>query len=280
MFTTNVKRTLIAVVFIALTISVFVSCEKTEQPPIDSKQNEVEKLRIAGIEHNTGLNFVLHKLKDAAHKKRSSFRNPEDLLSLVEKSTKTFLTENSKLIESHNRDYAIKCSDDAFVWIKETYLNQIEDNSTKVKPYYDAAYQSLNVRQKELLAAIIQAIDNENLDLQATLSAFENIRIRANNELKEEDRLPILSAIEIGSNSMIYWNENIDEWAALFSDGSKSTKGWFNWKKVAGADVKGAVTGATTGAITGAGAGVGALGGGVGASAGAAALELWNHWVN
>ena len=280
MFRTNVKAKLIAVVFILLTITAFVSCEKTENPSIDGKQNEFEKLQIAGIEHNNGLSFVLQDLKNAAHKKRSSFRNPEDLLSLVEKSTKEFLTENSKLIDSNNYDNALKCTNDAFTWVKNTYLNPTQSNSSQEKQYYEATYQALNGKQKELLAVIIQAIENENLDLQATLSVFDSIRIRANNELNEEERLPIISAIEIGSNSMIYWSENIDEWAALFSDGSKSTKGWFNWKKVGGADVKGAVTGAATGAITGAGAGVGALGGGVGASAGAAALELWNHLVN
>ena len=78
---------------------------------------------------------------------------------------------------------------------------------------------------------------------------------------------------------MVYWSENIDEWVEVISNGNTSGRinGWFNWKKVGGADVKGAVTGAVTGAITGAGAGIGALGGGLGASAGAAALELWNR---
>jgi len=99
------------------------------------------------------------------------------------------------------------------------------------------------------------------LDLEATLSVFETVRNRANADLNEDKRIPIIAAIEIGSNSMIYWSENIDEWAEVFSNGNKSVKGWCNWKKVGGADVKGAIVGGITGALAG----------GVGASAGQAA---------
>ena len=135
---------------------------------------------------------------------------------------------------------------------------------------------SLTAKQKELLSVLKQAIDNTDLDLNQTLDIFESVRSRANTECTGEERIVIIAAVEIGSNSLIYWNENIDEWVAVFSNENKSLKRWFNWKKLGEADVSGAVTGA----ISGAGAGVSALAGGLGASAGQAAKQIFNHIFN
>ncbi|MEA2106977.1 MAG: hypothetical protein U9P82_09735 [Bacteroidota bacterium] len=276
----KLKSKLIIAVMVMFGITAFMSCEKKKAVNLESNKDEIASLKMAGIEHNKGLDYVLQELKTTSQNKHLNLKSSNDIFSLVKTSTKDFLIINSDIISSSNNDYAIECAENAFDWVESNHSESNTKSITDDNSYYSSIEDSLSLNQKELLNIINDAINDIDLDLEATLSVFETVRNRANTELNEDERIPIIAAIEIGSNSMIYWSENIDEWAEVFSNGNKSAKGWFNWKKVGGADVKGAVTGGVTGAITGAGAGIGALGGGVGASAGQAALELWNHWVN
>lgn len=260
-------------------VAAFMSCEKENAVNLESNKDEIASLKMAGIEHNKGLDYVLQKLKASKKKGQLNLKSSVDIFSVVKGSTKEFLKINSELINAKNSSTAIEYAEYSFEWVKNNHSTK--NLKTSTSDLWDPSVEeSLTLKQKELLVILNSAISNIELDLNATLQVFENVRNRANNECSEEERIAIIAAIEIGTNSLTYWSEHIAEWAAVFSTDLKSTKGWFNWKNVGGADVKGAVTGGVTGAITGAGAGIGALGGGVGASAGAAALELWNHWVN
>lgn len=272
----KLKSKLIVAVMLIVGIAAFVSCEKEIAVSLESNKDEIASLKMAGIEHNKGLDYVLQKLKSSKKKGQLNLKSSVDILSVVKGSTKEFLKINSELINAENSSTAIEYAEYSFDWVENSHLAKSLKNSTS-DLWDPSVEESLTLKQKELLVILNSAISNIELDLNATLEVFENVRNRANNECSEEELIAILAAIEIGTNSMTYWSEHIDEWATVFSTDLKSTKGWFNWKKVGGADVKGAVTGGVTGAITGAGAGIGALGGGVGASAGAAALELWNH---
>jgi len=275
----KLKSKLIVAVMLVVGVAAFISCEKENAVSLESNKDEITSLKMAGIEHNKGLDYVLQKLKASKKKGQLNLKSSVDIFSVVKGSTKEFLKINSELINAENSSTAIEYAEYSFDWVKNSHLTKSLKNSTS--DLWDPSVEkSLTLKQKELLVILNSAISNIELDLNATLEVFENVRNRANNECSEEERIAILAAIEIGTNSMTYWSEHIGEWATVFSTDLKSTKGWFNWKKVGGADVKGAVTGGVTGAITGAGAGIGALGGGVGASAGAAALELWNYLVN
>ena len=264
------KSRLIIVVMVVFGITAFMSCEKKG---VGIDYSVLEK---AGKEHNQGLDYVLNKLKIS--KKNKNF-NSNDVYSIIKENTIDFLQTKSEIVNTSNVDLAIRCANEAFDWIESQNNSKSTHNSNL---WYESIEDSLSIKQKELLSILYNAINNPDLDLNATLSVFTEVKERAETELDEKDQIAIIAAVEIGSNSMVYWNENIDEWADVLSSGNKSIKKWFNWKKVGAADVQGGVTGAVTGGITGglAGAGTGALAGGLGASAGNAAKQLWNHWVN
>ena len=273
------KKSVLSILGVAIIIAiVFVSCMKNEEE--SAKQVDYSALKVAGNEHNKGLDYVYKELKTLKEKDEQNFKSTIDIYETVKNSTKDFLKNNSEIVSTSNVDFALNCANDAFNWIESIYNNSKDlSNSSE---WYENVENSLSPKQKELLSLINEAIDNQNLDLDATLLIMENVRNRANIELNENERYVIISAIEIGTNSMVYWSENIDEWANLFDNNKSIKAGWFNWKAVGGADIKGGVAGAVSGGITGgvAGAGTGALAGGLGASAGSVASQLWDHWTN
>ncbi|PID94725.1 MAG: hypothetical protein CSA89_00755 [Bacteroidales bacterium] len=234
------------------------------------KSNELRELGVTKQKHNRGLDYVLHKLKDFKEQ-GNNFKSSSDILSFVEENSINFLTINSELINDKNKDKAIESAKYSFKWIQESNSN---------KDLWDSSVDNLlSSKQKELLTIMKSAIDNPALDLEATLKVFNEVKRRANKECSKEEQVAIMAALEIGTNSMIYWDKNINEWIRIVSLETKQLRGWFSWKDVGGADVKGTVTGTVTALVTGAGVPVSALGGGLGASAGQAAFQLWNHFV-
>ncbi|MDO9511781.1 MAG: hypothetical protein Q7J34_08475 [Bacteroidales bacterium] len=266
------KKTSILVLFM---LTVLFGCEndmindKTATSP--SLKNDISELETFGIEHNQGLDYIYKRLVIAIDSSRLVLDSSSyiDLLEFVQASTHDFFIKNENILISDNSYQANKSADFSFSWVVNSNLNQ---------NLWDVSVDSyLTAKQKELLTVLSNAVYDTNLDIDTTLLIFDQVYRTAITDCSSNELVVIIAAIEIGTNSLLYWNKNHEAWINLFQPSCKS---WFNWKKVAGSDIQGAVTGGVTGGITGAGAGIGALGGGLGASAGSIAVQLWNHWFD
>ena len=262
----KIKNRLVIIIITMIAIITFTNCDNEETSNIGNSKNYIESLKAVGIEHNNGLNYVLQELQKLKSEGKLDLSSVGSILSLTREKTKDFLGIDNTVINSDNRDLAVEFSGYSFDWVENNY------NST----WYTSTYAELTPKQKNLLGMLDKAIDDPTLDLNATLDVFKNVREKTM-ECSEEERIVIIAAIEIGTNSLKYWSENMSKWSELFSSRSKR---WFNWKKLVKSDLKGAASGAVGGAFSGglAGAGAGALGGGLGASAGSAVSQLWDHW--
>lgn len=147
---------------------------------------------------------------------------------------------------------------------------------------------NISVAQKELLLEINNIFNNESNpnEIISKLIEIKNVQCL---ELPVEERYVIYAATTIGTQSVEYWHENLDEWISTITNNKCSkefyaAKGWFNWGSVGKNDVAGAIGGAIVGAATGGvGAGpvaaAGFVGGGIGTSATDAVLQVLNHYL-
>ena len=148
--------------------------------------------------------------------------------------------------------------------------------------------------QKQFLREIQIAIDEQSMDLYATLNELNKIEQKSRQNCSHQDQYLILSAISIAKNSLQYWHDNYDDWTYILEDLYKLShqkiqlrKGWFSWKEVAKNDIAYGAGGAVAGAIVGGSVSVGtlaipgyaagAIGGAVGGSVGDAGLQILNR---
>lgn len=256
----------------------------------------IDNIALAGKKHNEGLDLFLNAIKknpeklNAFYKLSASnktsrapssnlelisdltdiqfsvFVNQSDFNSLTEQQLKQTLTSaNTGLVNS--------VSENGFVPTNPELSGQI---------YYSTDEQYLSPKVKELLN-ILQVSINDDGDYDTTIQTFNSIENRANLECTEQEKVIIISAVNVGKNSLNYWYNNAQNWENVGSVAGKGTKPKA-WKVIAGADVAGAVTGAVRAAVInlwpGAGQaayGAAIVGSALGGSAGAAVLYyLWN----
>lgn len=249
-----------------LAFTLLPSCERDENPvkpevPLD--------LIVAGEEHNQGLEFIVTRLQKISERKGAT--TSKEVLRTVEVSTKDYLVRRSDLVNSLNREKVLLSTDETFERVNAHYASKLD-----AVDLYRASLKDLNSAQKSLLATVEDAFTDADLDLGATFDELARIKSEALSQLNEDDRLPVLAAIEVGTNSLNYWHDNFDEWVNIIKPTKSINKSKFNWKKVCLADLAGAIAGAIKGAITGAGAAVTALASGLSASASTAVNEIIN----
>ena len=138
------------------------------------------------------------------------------------------------------------------------------------------------------MSELNSAIDNPSLNLDQTLQRFEEVRNKAIMKCSDTELFPIISAIEIGKNSLTYWYDNSNDWQELAppnTNGRTNDDDWFSWKSVGKADVQGAVGAAvavgTVAVVSGppgwAAGGAAVAGGAVGTSAADAVGQVFDY---
>lgn len=266
--------------FIAILImATLFACNKEEitSPQPNSNESLESYFKIAGEEHNKGLDYVYQQLRAAKESNQLNVKSRNNVFELVKKSTVDFIQNNQTELFENNQTKGIKYANLEFNRIEQKYQNNTKGSFDNL--WAQEITDSLTLKQKELLTVLNEAIKDESLDLDATLEVFEDIRERATTECSEVEYVIILAAIEVGTNSLIYWNSNFEKWKELLEAGQN--KASWNWKRTGAADAAGAVTTAIgiggTAIITGppgwvAGA-VGIATGAVATSAGDAVLQ-------
>lgn len=225
-----------------LIIAGLLVCNKQEIP--DTNKESLESyIKVAGEEHNKGLDYVFEQLKYAKENKQLNIQSSKNVLSVVESSLKEFLVNHNNQIISKNAYQPVEYAN---ISIKAVGFSLRKSKSGDVNNtlWNSEIEDSLTVLQKELLTILGNAIDDDNLDYNSTIEIFENVRKRVLSEFSENEQFYLISAIEIGVHSLTYWHDNISKWVELLGDGSNS-KSWFSWKTVGKEDVKGVVAGAT-----------------------------------
>jgi len=129
-----------------------------------------------------------------------------------------------------------------------------------------------------LWIAVIGTV-KDTIKLKVSLNDLEN---NAYKILGAEDSKVILIASSVAYSSTAYWTRNFDKWKKAITDTSnlQKTNNINTLKKIAAADVAGAVFGAMYTWLTGGGIVAGAIGTGLIASAAEAAREIFNWLYN
>jgi hypothetical protein len=253
------------------------SCEKESQDvSVKSESNLLSEAEIVdiGVKHNEALAFVLKELQ----------KHPD--LNKEQKSMKASMA-TEKYLRNNNPE-----NNEAIIAAKEAeYRIYKRFNKSKVKSVGSSIISILKENesifsegQKELLLECDNIISKSSFDLEEVIDSFNMLKIKTN-KLPIEEQSVVLAALEVGSQSAIYWNENLTVWnEALNGYTNKETKGWFNFGNVVKSDVAGAVGGAVTAAVVnvipGAGQvayGAAILGGAAGSSTCSAVSQILDH---
>ena len=255
------------------------SCNESEQINKGNDDylylNKLEELiEIAGVEHNRALEYVYKAFQQAKDSGVLCKMSNNEIISFSQLQTKEFFLDSDVHFISSNRDRCMEFSDRFFNKIKRKPFVE------KSADYFDILSlieeQELNESQAKYLEVLNDAI-NSDYDLETLLEIFLDIKEHASLELTIEDSFIVLAAIDIGINSLTYWNSNLELWNELLGN---SQKRWFSWRQVAAYDVAGAVGGAAATAITGGGIAAGIVGGAVGASVVCATVQIICHFGN
>ena len=262
------------------------SCSKNNVP-LSTKVKILSKLEIQniGIKHNEALGYVLEALKNSDISKSKS---PINMEMFINSKLNEFYT--SVFIDPMELKTAIMYSEkEGSKYIGSSNLeNSFKNISRDLSPIESALNeygQYLTSIQKDLLFQCNEAISGYSGGDPATiLNKLETIQGLAQDQLSVEEAQVIIIGAEIGKMSVIYWNENIEEWIQILKNSQPNLKGWFSWGELAGADVAGgvgaAVTTAIVNAVPGAGQvayGAAVVGGAAGASVGDAIFQIWNE---
>jgi hypothetical protein len=280
-------KKLFKVLFSFLLTLVAFSCNKSVDTEFANKEQIQSYLEKVGQDHNKGLEFIFNQL--ASEKVKPKDFN--QLVNSIETDIDIFLRTGSQDFVRANYSNAKKYS---LFSIQD--LRQRKAINTRVSEsenlWNNSDNKSLTPKQKELLVALNDAINNESLGLSETLSVFDQIRVRAKSECSEQEVFAVLAAVEVGVNSLAYWHENLDKWSYLIAEiegktvNGRTTKK-LDWKSVAKSDVSGAV-GAAVGVgvaavVSGppgwAAGGAAVLAGAVGGSATDAVGQLLTDWL-
>lgn len=260
-------------------VIIFIGCNKVENNPFEKHEKAeidllIKNIKVAGNEHNIGLDYVYMKLVKRKDEIVSFKHSEEGLFSIVHKYVDAFLMESQLDFVANNSEVALSASADVYTKIIDNLGHKKSHQIFNIWEFVNI--ETLSDLQLELLASLDAAI-NSDMGLEKIISLFECVGKRAILELPDKEKHVVIAAVEIGVNSLLYWQENMDLWIDLLSDGEKS---WFNWRQVAAYDVAGAVGGAVATAITGGGVAAGIIGGAVAASAVSATVQIICHFGN
>ena len=283
------KKLIYGRLFFTLVGMIIVGCQKenTIQPngrTNTSSESLSSYLKVAGEEHNRGLDYVYEQLKAEKVNLKSIRNDKSTVLRLSKNYTKQFLEKSEVTFVKQNIENTTKEMDISFALVsKKENSSSMRKNGETNKLWSYTIEDSLSFKQKELLTMLSNAVDDNSLDLQQILKVFEDVKIRAKTECSQEEYYVILAAIEIGKSSLTYWFNNHDKWIDLANEGqARQMATSFNWREVGKVDVASGVgAAAATGVVAlfgpvGWGVFAGAtLGGAVGGSVTDIILQLW-----
>ena len=267
----------ISLIFLSIT---FFAC--SEESNTDSELLSLNEFKKLAQDHNKAMNHVLNGLKnnDISFDKNKS--NIDDLINSELNSFYSNKYKTSKEIAVEYSEKGVK----KFFYDKSVTEKNSSNSLSPIQAVIDEYSESLSGEVIELLNQLEISLNNAPNHFDATINQINSIEDTAQNELTEIEAQIILAGAEIGKASLEYWKDNIDEWQQVLSSGgnNRSTKGWFSWSDVAGADVAGAVGAAVGAAVVNVIAGPGTVaygaaivGGAAGGSAASAVSQIWNE---
>lgn len=242
----KIMKSIIAFICVLLAIVVSTSCHKESFTPDNIKQTNLSLLTdkeafsiyqkaIAPL-HSEGLEYIFKMIQ----KDHSNMKKIEPLTDQFMNTTK--IKNILKDYEVNYLDASIKDKEQA---LKETeYLNSL--CYYFIDKIHDSSKAPLTVDQ--LKKETIKILDDKE---------FQN--------LSKERRHVIMTGISVYEDSYAYWISNLTKWDKETQPATNELNIWGRLKRIAKADLAGAVGGAVGGAVAG------SLAGGVGAVPGAVA---------
>ncbi|RLD53574.1 MAG: hypothetical protein DRJ01_19200 [Bacteroidetes bacterium] len=215
----------------------FMSCEKNEKTINELSILDNKEAIHIGEAHNKSLNALYNDFKNL--KLNKSTLNENDYINYTIESSKNYLIKNEGLLKSEVEDiynqigisnYAYKStkSDSDIIEISEL-INNVEDDIFK-----------------SLLQDIMKILETDLGSYEALDNALKEVKYKAVNTKYLAE---ITSITSVSRNSYLYWEENYDEWIALFSDGNKSVNIDSRFWDIMEADAQGAAGGAICGGL-------------------------------
>ena len=239
---------------------------------MESKKDYSELLKnitLAGKKHNERLDLFINTVK----------KNPKNLdkINTLAKSMKRSKKyETSKIAISSQEvisdltdmQYSVYVNQDDFnaltnqqllqtlTYANTDLVNSISENGVvpsnielSGQIYYPADEQYLSPKVKKWLD-ILQVAINDLGNYETTIQTFNTVESRAYSECNDQEKVIILSAVNIGKNSLNYWYNNSQNWEPIIESSKIITVNKpAEWKVIGGADVAGAVSGAVRAAV-------------------------------
>jgi len=221
----------------------------------------------AGRIHNQALDYAFDEFTTFVGNKPDDYIFKfEEIFEIGRKSSIDLLFEGDNAYIKEDREFAMDLfnrtfDDHRFSAQKPSSLTLLASSSYSFSP-----------KQLDLIKQMEETLDNEDLSLDETIRVFREIQKDAFNSLPRAKAEIVIAAVDIGIHSMIFWNDNILEWASLAGDDNPIKR--IRWKEVGAWDIAGAIGGGVAAAITGGGAIGGAIAGGVACSLGNAIYQL------
>jgi len=216
----------------------FMSCEKETEPMENHDSLNSDALNV-GLAHNKSLCLVFAELQNL--QKTKSTLSESDYINFTIQSSKKYLVEEEGLsIDKINEIYSYMGIDNLSKKSLKSSDNIIDVNLL-INSIEDEEYKSLLVR-------IVNILENDLGSYTALDNELNKIEQDAANSIYYNEILAINS---VARNSYLYWEENCDEWFALFSNGEKSINIDNRFWDIMQADVEGAIGGAFFGGIVG-----------------------------
>lgn len=218
-------------IFAIIASLLLISCSKEEKNEINDNNGKLKSIQdgysaiaMAAEQHNKALDYIYTELQNAKDKKILDFTDKSAILSFVDASLTEFIQNNEVPDVVTNSALAL-----------DIYHQLNFDGSQTAESFYTQSQAThLSAKQIELLDDLNDAIDPTSLS--NTLSAWQYIGTRAENECSGNDKYIVLAAISIGSASFDYWENNMDKWRLLLENSSR-----VNWGGVGRNDIAGGV---------------------------------------
>lgn len=231
----------------------------------------------AGRIHNEGLDYILDGFKEVFQEKAPTLFSKEEIIEIAQRLGKEFLEQSNE--EGVDTDFAIESYDDfanittqlaldstiAAINFPDRFLDAI-CNCTfppciniPICPEDDPIWRYWEMISKNL---------ESNLSSSNTVLDFDKINKQAESEISEDSILQIVYiGTSIAEYSLMYWENNSNEWFKTFGGDPNDLVLLSNAKKLVKADVAGGIVGGAAGALGGPpGAMGGALAGSISSS--------------
>jgi hypothetical protein len=288
----RLKKVLLMIIVISVSFCMF-QCKKSNSVK-RSDQNLILLLKDIGKKHNDGLAYAFSKLK--ARPSRNKVTESARLSSTIETSLETQTATPLNVALDYTIDYAqISLTD--FTFDASDLTSTLQSTVITGNEPYDL-YVDLSQSSEQLvrftcdLSSVISGYA-ESAEFESKLT---QIRDEYLSQLTtDEEKIAVISAVNVALSSYQYWSANIDSWRSLLLEkfpidevpmtpGSGSPTS----KKFAYDDAIGAISGAINGAVEGtvlgpggslAGGILGAATGAIYGSVGSAISDwVWERW--